>query len=182
MNTIVIATVCLAVLIIAGTTQAETVNDLLANSKPGDTVSLGAGTFDIGSPLALPKGVSLRGAGYGKTILAAKGDVGLRVSGANGGTVSDLSIRGASIAIVVEESANVAIERVLLARNVVGTLIARSKAVIVRNSVMAGGRIGPAIARELRLYPPAPALGRTEAPRRREGRHAQLYAGVGGAA
>ena len=40
MNTILIATLCLAVLIIAGTTQAETVNDLLANSKPGDTGSV----------------------------------------------------------------------------------------------------------------------------------------------
>jgi len=40
-----------------------------AQAKPGDTLVLAAGTFELPQALKLPSGVGLRGAGVGKTIL-----------------------------------------------------------------------------------------------------------------
>lgn len=54
----------------------------VAQAAPGDTVRLAAGTFALPQALSLPSGVSLRGAGIGKTILTnassfSPGNVGL---------------------------------------------------------------------------------------------------------
>jgi len=62
----------------SGADDTTAINDLIAGCNPGTVAQLGAGTFLVGSPtqgtypltyISLNKGVVLRGAGAGKTIL-----------------------------------------------------------------------------------------------------------------
>src|SRR5436309_875217 len=50
--------------------RARTLADAVAAAQPGDTIVLPAGLYEAG--IALPPRVSLRGAGYRKTILDAR--------------------------------------------------------------------------------------------------------------
>ncbi len=65
----------------------------LASAKPGQTITLPAGEFRGG--VTLPAGVSLKGAGLGQTIIEG----GLTVQGGSGAQVSDLTLRGAGLAV-----------------------------------------------------------------------------------
>ncbi|MDE2507328.1 MAG: hypothetical protein KGM43_08965, partial [Planctomycetota bacterium] len=74
--------------------EARSLDDALRAARPGDVVVLPAGVFDLIE--VVPNGVSLRGAGIGKTILDARArDVGLRVEGGGSSTISDFTIRNA---------------------------------------------------------------------------------------
>jgi parallel beta-helix repeat protein len=61
----------------AGPDAGERIQSALLDAKAGDTVSLGAGVFDLTDGLSLDaSGVTIRGAGAGKTILAFDGQKG----------------------------------------------------------------------------------------------------------
>ena len=88
---------------------AETVRDgkplaaKIASAKMGETVSLPAGTFAIPG-IDVPPGVTLKGAGCGKTVLLVQGQDGLHIHGGAENAVSDLTVRGALRAgIAVEQ-------------------------------------------------------------------------------
>ncbi len=100
--------------------RAKTIADAVAAAQAGDTIVLPAGTYD--APLVLPAGVSLRGAGMGKTVLdARKTEVGLTVDGGEGAEVSDLTIRGASRSDLLAKGARkLTIRRVRTTRSLSG--------------------------------------------------------------
>ena len=104
----VIACVGIAV----STRGAETdLKALLAAAKSGQTVEIPAGVFR--GPAVLPAGVSLKGAGYAKTIIDAAGVVnGLVVSNGGNVVVSDLTVRNANEANLLVEG----VEKVTLRR------------------------------------------------------------------
>jgi hypothetical protein len=84
----------------------------VSRAKSGDVITLPEGTFPAG--VKLPDGVSLRGAGFRKTILdARKAEVGLTINGGSGAEVADLTITGASRTnLVVKGASGVAVRRV----------------------------------------------------------------------
>ena len=71
--------------------RAKSLADAIASAEPGDTIVLPAGVFEAG--VTLPPRVSLRGAGYRKTILdARKAEVGLAIEGGEGAEIADLTV------------------------------------------------------------------------------------------
>ena len=85
----------------------------VASAKKGTTVTLPAGTFKAGD-LLLPEGISLKGAGYGKTVLDASGhENGLIMRGNRKAQVSDLTIiNSIQAGITIEGAMKLTIERV----------------------------------------------------------------------
>ena len=83
----------------------------IAGAKPGDVITLAAGTYEGG--IRLPAGVGLRGAGYRETtIVAARGGFGVAIDGGKGAEVADLSIRGGSKGLEVKGSSETVVRRV----------------------------------------------------------------------
>jgi outer membrane protein assembly factor BamB len=64
-----------APLITIGVTSYPTIQAALDAAEPGDTIVLGAGTFDTAAPLPIPDGVSLRGQGPDLTILRGTNNI-----------------------------------------------------------------------------------------------------------
>ncbi len=91
--------------------RAKSLADAIASAEPGDTIVLPAGVFEAG--VTLPPRVSLRGAGYRKTILdARKAEVGLAIERGEGAEIADLTVWGASkTGVLVAGVANVALRR-----------------------------------------------------------------------
>jgi len=119
---------------------SETLTALQA-AKPGATIALPAGTFQVGD-LAIPAGVTLKGAGYNKTILDAKGKKNGLVLGA-GSSVSDLAINNAAEnGIFAQETTNNTVARVSVSSCVNGLLLKKTSAVRVENSLFARNRAG----------------------------------------
>ena len=95
---------------------ADSLQDRLAAAKPGQTVKLEAGEFR--GEVTVPAGVSLQGAGVGKTIFTGGG---LRVVGGRGATISDLTIRKAGV--VVENGESTTLARVHVTEAATGFLM-----------------------------------------------------------
>ena len=75
--------------------DSEAIQAMLDAAKPGETVKLEAKTYQAGG-LRVPAGVTLQGAGIGKTILVATGSQeGISLVNADGAAVSDLSVERA---------------------------------------------------------------------------------------
>src|ERR1019366_10162561 len=114
--------VCLlAVLSVSRVTAAETnLQALLASAKSGQTIPMPAGEYRGG--VTLPAGVSLRGAGYDKTIIDAAGAPnGLAITNGSGATISDLTVRGAMAAnILVQGAQRVTVARVRTTGSLLG--------------------------------------------------------------
>lgn len=85
---------------------------IISQTKPGAVAHLPAGTFKIGD-IAVSEGVSLAGAGYGKTILDASGKAhGLILRGTAAAKISDLTVLNAVQAgIKVDGAAGLTLER-----------------------------------------------------------------------
>jgi hypothetical protein len=116
---------------------------LAALEKPqsGATVVIPAGTFEAGD-LAVPAGVTLKGAGRGLTVLNAKGSKNGVVLGA-GARVSDLAIEHAGengVAIVGAKDA--AISRVVVRDSQSGVFVQHATAARIENCVLANNRTG----------------------------------------
>ncbi|MBX3565523.1 MAG: right-handed parallel beta-helix repeat-containing protein [Sphingomonas sp.] len=61
----------------AGANAQERLQEALLDARPGDTVRIGAGRFELTDGLSLDvNGVTVRGAGAGKTVLSFKGQLG----------------------------------------------------------------------------------------------------------
>jgi hypothetical protein len=76
---------------------AVNLRSAVAAAQPGDIVQLGAGTYPLSATLQVGPGVSLRGAGAGRTIIDATGlAVGVSFTGTDAGTPAGLD--GATVA------------------------------------------------------------------------------------
>ncbi len=116
--------------------------EALKTATPGTTVSLPAGHFDI-HDLKIGPGIILRGAGYDRTTLTAKTLNGLTLTNAAGAEVSDLTVCGAAgCNLYVENSAGVAIRRVLLMGGLSGLQAVNSAGLRVECVVTTGNRTG----------------------------------------
>ena len=141
--------------------------DALANARPGDVVTIGAGTQHLTETLHVRRGVTLQGGGPQRTILDAMGQaVGVSLDGGATGQpsgVKGLTVAGARVGIAVADSQGARIENVILRDNsdagldvgaagsatlrngtvVANGLGARSfGALIVKNSLVIGNQTG----------------------------------------
>ena len=103
---------------------------------------LPAGEFRGG--VTVPVGVSLRGAGYGNTIIDAAGaENGLVIAGGHGAVLGDLTVRGATGAnVLVEGAEQVIVRRVRATGGLIGISLQGSSAVRVENAISDGNRYG----------------------------------------
>ncbi len=124
------------------TVEARSLDDALRAARPGDVVVLPAGVFDMIE--VVPNGVSLRGAGIGKTILDARArDVGLRVEGGGSATISDFTIRNARrVNLAVSHSKRITIARVRSTGSITGINLVDVANGRVENSICDENRYG----------------------------------------
>ena len=114
----------------AGADAPPDLNRLVKAAKPGETITLPAGTFR--ASVVLHDGISLRGAGYDKTIIdVGSAPAGIAIRG-KGSKVQDLAIRTqGSVAIEASAASDVGVQRVLIHGGALG----------VRFEDVANGRI-----------------------------------------
>jgi outer membrane protein assembly factor BamB len=90
-----------------GGMSAKSLADALGNAQPGDVIMLGAGTFTLTDTLHVGGGVSIQGAGAGKTTLSAAGlGVGVKFEGTAAGHQAGLdgvTVTGAGTCIQVSD-------------------------------------------------------------------------------
>ncbi len=124
---------------------AENLSDRLRSAKLGTTVTLPAGEFHGGA--TLPAGVSLKGAGVGKTIIDASGaENGIKVT-SGGSTISDLTVRAASgVNILVQGAEKVVIQRVRSTKSLLGISVTDSRGCRLENVVSDNNLFGVAVA------------------------------------
>ena len=142
----IILTLLLLAAVLLSSQNTRAADDLLATSlegaKAGQTVTLPAGEFIV-APCILPAGVSLRGAGYDKTILRFRGQTGLLISNSPGTNISDLGVYDAAgVGINIEKSSKVLLSRVRVMNCLTGIMISASKNIRLENCVAAENRTG----------------------------------------
>jgi hypothetical protein len=135
----------------AGGNDGQRLARLIRSAKPGDTVTLPAGTFALGD-LTVPPQVSIKGAGYAKTILDANNfRVGLEIQDSKDIRVEDLTIKNArGVGLRVVNSSGVVIRRVRCLGNGVGVLFDRLSDSRLENAVVAANRTGLVMRRSAR--------------------------------
>ncbi|HEY4188695.1 MAG TPA: LamG-like jellyroll fold domain-containing protein [Polyangia bacterium] len=121
--------------------------DALAAAMPGDVVRIAAGRTVVGATLHVKDGVTLEGAGPGRTTLDATGrTTGITVDGSATGQpaeVRQLTVSGAHIGIAVAGARNVRVTNVILADNSdAGLDIGVSGSATLRNGTLVGNAIG----------------------------------------
>jgi DNA-binding beta-propeller fold protein YncE len=123
----------------------------LEAAKPGDVVKLEARTYKAGD-LVLPDGVSLQGAGYGKTILDAAGKgFGLTLRGQRPARVSDLTIANSLQAgLLVEGATGLTVERVSVRRCGSALVVNRASQCVFQNLLLIENRSGVSLANSTR--------------------------------
>jgi hypothetical protein len=122
--------------------RAQSLADALATARPGDSISLPAGTYEGG--VTIPSGVSLRGAGPFRTILdARKFAIGLTVDGGRGTEVADLAIHGASQTdLLVRGAEATAVRRVRTSGSLNGVNFTDVRRGRIENVISDGNRYG----------------------------------------
>lgn len=117
-------------------------NRLLKAAKPGDVVSLPAGTFR--SAIVLPEGVSLRGAGYGRTIIdAGAAATAITIRGGKGAGIEDLTaITKGMAAVSIENAAEVSIRRIVVRGGAVGIRLESVERGRIENTIVDGSMSG----------------------------------------
>jgi hypothetical protein len=127
----------------AGSAGAEQIAGMIRSARPGDTVTLPAGTFELGD-VTVPPQVRIKGAGYAKTILdATRFHWGLQVLDNKDVQVSDLTIRNArGVGLRVARSSGVILRRVRSLGNSVGVLFDHALDSRLENAVVAENRTG----------------------------------------
>lgn len=132
--------------VLAGLTAANGASLSLANvvagAKPGRTIELKAGNYT--GVVMLPPGVSLHGAGYGKTrIDASGGPIGISITGGAGAVISDLTVSGATrINISVSDSMRTIIRRVRTTGSINGVVFSNVTDGRMENVVSDNNRYG----------------------------------------
>jgi hypothetical protein len=121
--------------------DAAAVKARIAAAKAGQTVTIPAGTFALGG-LSVPDGVTLKGAGYDKTLLDATGtEVGLKLG--SSAVVCDLTLSGATqVGLLVDGAKGATLERVRVRKCGSGILARRAAGCTVRNAVVADNYAG----------------------------------------
>jgi hypothetical protein len=111
----------------------------LAKAKPGTTVDVPAGT--ISGSFELPAGVTLRGAGYQKTTIDARGSqIGVRVKG-SAGRIENLTILNAGTGIALSKIDDVTVSRVMILGGTIGIGATHVSKTTIENTVVARLRI-----------------------------------------
>ena len=123
----------------AGTTAELTA--ALAKAKPGDTVRLALGTY-TGTP-TIPTGVTLRGAGYLKTILdVGAADTGVTLGGDNA-SVADLAVNThGSTAIMGKDVKTISVSGVLVRGGAVAVFLQKVDGAHIENCILDGAQTG----------------------------------------
>ncbi|MGA2620149.1 MAG: right-handed parallel beta-helix repeat-containing protein [Thermoguttaceae bacterium] len=123
----------------------------MAAARPGITVTLPAGTLRLGG-LELPPGVSLRGAGYNKTLLDARDhDVGLICRGTGLATISDLAVAGArQTGILLDGASKVTIERVAVRQCMNGLILRNADGCRLQNLLVTNNRVAAVLSQSHR--------------------------------
>ncbi|MGA2065965.1 MAG: NosD domain-containing protein [Thermoguttaceae bacterium] len=112
----------------------------LARAKPAAVVSLPAGTFAAG--IEVPPGVTLRGAGYRKTTLEARGAaVAVALTG-RGARLEDLAVRSAGTGVGITSAEDAAVRRVMIVGGAVGIRAQRVAATTIENTIVSGSLVG----------------------------------------
>lgn len=121
------------------------VNQLLKNAHAGQTVTLPAGMFR--TSLRIPDGVSLRGAGYNKTILdVGATPAGISISGGQGAAIEDLKIvTQGTTAVEAENASNLTIRRVLIHGGALGIRLKNVTGGRVENTIIDASMSGVAL-------------------------------------
>jgi len=147
----------LTILVIALTTMAFTapgatldarsaaeLTAALAKAKPGDTVRLVAGTY--AGTLTVPAGVTLRGAGYLKTILdVGAADTGVTLAGDNA-AVADLAVMThGSMAIMGKDVKTISVAGVLVRGGAVAVFFQKVDGARIENCILDGAQTGVAL-------------------------------------
>ena len=131
-------------MLLTGSALAQVdIQQQIERARPGQTVSIPAGTFAVDN-LVLKDGVSLKGAGYQRTILDASGsENGLIIHSTTASAVRDLAIVNAvQSGIVVHRAEKLTLER-LLVRKCGGSLVlANANNSTVQNLVLADNKSG----------------------------------------
>lgn len=148
------ATVCCVAVAVAASclmpSSAVAAFDLAAAVKAagnGGVIRVPEGTHAVGE-LAIPAGVSLVGAGPGKTVLDAATSGDAIVIEGDGVTISDLSIRAArQSGVLVRGASKVTLARIDVRHCLTGILADGAADLRIENSVAAGNRIGIALTR-----------------------------------
>ncbi len=146
---VILATVLssLTTIVSAATIDVATAAQLtaaLAKAPPGTTVQLAPGTYAC-TP-TIPAGVTLRGAGYGKTILdVGAADVGITLTG-NQAAVSELSVvsRGGG-AILAHGVDSIRLSGVLVRGGAVGIRMREVDGLRIENCILDGSMTGIAL-------------------------------------
>ncbi len=114
----------------------------VAGARPGTTVQLVAGTYQGG--VTLPPGVSLRGAGYARTIIDASGQpVGIDVAGGAKATIAELTVCGATrIDIAVHDSSGTVVRGVRTTGSINGVTFSNVNGGRMENVLSDGNRYG----------------------------------------
>lgn len=114
----------------------------VAGARPGTTVTLVAGTYHGG--VTLPPGVSLRGAGYGNTVIDAAGQpVGIEVVGGANATIAGLTVSGATrINIAVHDTAGTVVRGVRATGSINGVTFSNVNGGRMENVLSDGNRYG----------------------------------------
>ncbi len=145
LNKMAMTGITVATMGVAGAAMAlEAPLAALEKAQAGSTVTLPAGTFAVGD-LAVPAGVTLKGAGRDRTILDAKGASNGILLG-DGARVSDLTILNASDnGVVVRGAKGAVVARVTVRGSLNGVLVDHATAARIENAVLADNRIGLAM-------------------------------------
>lgn len=133
----------LAVSIAGQAEDAASLKTRIAKAAKGETVQLPTGTFALGD-LAVPDGVSLKGAGYQATIIDATGhDIGIALTGTAPAVISDLAVLNAAQAgIRLDGAAGATLERLLVRKCGSGVLVRKAKDCALRNLIVADNYAG----------------------------------------
>ena len=125
-------------------TSAPQLGAALAKAKPGDTVRLAAGAYAV-TP-TLPAGVTLRGAGYAKTVLdVGAADAGVTLGGDNA-SLTDLAVntRG-SMAITAQGVKGIGLSGILVRGGAVAAFLQKVDGARIENCIFDGAQTGVAL-------------------------------------
>ena len=129
-------------------TPAVNLRAAVASARPGSVVTLGAGTYPLSEPLHVGGGVSIAGAGAGRTTLDATGlaiGVGFDGTDANHKTGLDrMTVTGADACVVVSRSAtNIQLTHLIVRDcKTVGVSVATTAGATIVNATVVGNGTG----------------------------------------
>lgn len=139
----------LSAVISAHAADQEDLTKQLAAAKKGAVIQLQPRTYEVGD-LVIPAGVTLRGAGYNKTVIdAAAHKTGVVIRGNAGAAVSDLTVRNArETGVLVSQASDVSLSRLKISSNLTGLLLDKLTGGRLENLLVIKNRTGAALAQD----------------------------------